>query len=228
MRLKFGLRAVCTSKNNSYTRVLVIFVDPKNKKTITLTKNTHSGIYRIHIAKGRVQTTSLHSNGNDAFERYFNFMNMERVNNFPIRRFFDHKGTDGWMSNFFESPIEIDGRVFPTVEHYYQAMKFKDSALFERVLQQPNAWLAKDLASSATPIDWTIDKKVEVMRKGLFAKFYQHSSLRKKLIETGDDILIEASPLDSFWGEGRYGLGGNMMGLLLMEVRTSLTEASVA
>ena len=38
--------------------------------------------------------------------------------------------------------------------------------------------------------------------------------------------LIEANPDDYFWGEGKDGTGKNMMGKLLMKVRTNLKKQS--
>ena len=39
---------------------------------------------------------------------------------------FFYEDTDelGFCSNYYKSPIEIDGKVWPTTEHYFQAMKF--------------------------------------------------------------------------------------------------------
>ncbi len=44
------------------------------------------------------------------------------------------------------------------------------------------------------------------------AKFKQHSDLREKLLQTGEAILVEQSPTDSFWGCGADGKGLNLLG----------------
>ena len=49
-------------------------------------------------------------------------------------------------------------------------------------------------------------------------------SLKELLINTGDAFLIEASPVDSYWGEGKYGTGKNRLGILLMKLRDELKE----
>lgn len=67
--------------------------------------------------------------------------------------------------------------------------------------------------------DWD-DIKISVMKKGLLAKFSQNLYLRKRLLETGDLNLAENSPSDLFWGVK----GENMLGKLLMEVRTILRD----
>lgn len=38
--------------------------------------------------------------------------------------FYEPAGTYGAFSNFFETPITIDGLIYPTVEHYFQTQKF--------------------------------------------------------------------------------------------------------
>ena len=43
-------------------------------------------------------------------------------------------------------------------------------------------------------------KKVEVMRKGLLAKFGQNFYLKLALLQTGHAYLIEDSLTDMFWG----------------------------
>ena len=43
---------------------------------------------------------------------------------------------------------------------------------------------------------------------------YQHPYVKKKLIETGNYILVEDSPTDSFWGCGPNRDGTNMLGVL--------------
>ena len=81
--------------------------------------------------------------------------------------------------------------------------------------------------------DWNIIKD-NVMRKAIWAKFTQHQQLRTLLINTGDAYITENSPVDSYWGFGRSEtgprakLGGNsngmnMLGKIIMEVRTFLT-----
>lgn len=67
--------------------------------------------------------------------------------------------------------------------------------------------------------DWD-EIKVEVMEEGLMAKFTQNPRLRELLLSTGDRELIEDSPRDNFWGNARN--GQNMLGKLLMKIRTEL------
>ena len=43
---------------------------------------------------------------------------------------------------------------------------------------------------------------IEAMHIGLKAKFDQNSYMRKVLLSTGEDILVEANPNDTSWGAG--------------------------
>jgi len=56
----------------------------------------------------------------------------------------------------------------------------------------------------------------------LFSKFLQHSDLRKQLMDTGNEVLIEDSPVDWYWGCGLDGTGKNVLGQVLMQIRTEL------
>ena len=38
--------------------------------------------------------------------------------------FYRERDDYGFMSNFWPAPVFIDGKSWPTTEHYYQAMKF--------------------------------------------------------------------------------------------------------
>ncbi|KAJ7529805.1 hypothetical protein O6H91_15G066300 [Diphasiastrum complanatum] len=64
--------------------------------------------------------------------------------------------------------------------------------------------------------------KLTVMYEALLAKFSSYDYLRKLLLSTIGQVLIEASPHDYFWGCGRDGTGFNHLGKLLMKVRNEL------
>jgi ribA/ribD-fused uncharacterized protein len=70
-------------------------------------------------------------------------------------------------------------------------------------------------ANSALVVsNWDIQKK-RTMFRGLMYKFKQHKELRDKLVATGDAVLIENSPVDSFWGCGADGKGQNFLGQMV-------------
>ena len=45
----------------------------------------------------------------------------------------------GFLSNFSKHPVTIDGKRWPTTEHYYQAMKFTDELHQEQVRKAAGA-----------------------------------------------------------------------------------------
>ena len=53
-------------------------------------------------------------------------------------------------------------------------------------------------------------------------KFITHPEIREILLMTGDEILIENSPTDYFWGCGADRTGENHLGRILMSVRAEI------
>ena len=129
------------------------------------------------------------------------------------------------FSNAFAVPLVLDGRVWPTVEHYFQAMKFPTNPEYqEEIRVAKNPAKAKALGRKGSPIrdDWDT-YRIDVMETAIREKFSnRHPDLRRKLIDTGNAILKEASPMDNFWGIGRTKKGKNKLGLILMKVREEL------
>jgi ribA/ribD-fused uncharacterized protein len=132
-------------------------------------------------------------------------------------------GGYGFLSNFWRAHILIDGKDYPTSEHYYQAMKSLDPEEQEmiRILSAPKE--AKFAGYHMTlREDWE-EIKEEIMLKALRAKFTQYPNLRQKLLDTGTAILHEDSPWDKYWGFAK-GKGKDRLGVLLMQVRDEIRE----
>lgn len=129
------------------------------------------------------------------------------------------------FTNFYEHPVHIDGKNWPTTEHYFQAMKFSDIKEQEhiRTLRTPREVF--DYARKAKiPTDWHRTTKFQVMLKSLRAKF-QDFGLKRLLLNTGEKILVEnAGAKDAFWGAGADGKGENHLGRLLMLVRYEISK----
>lgn len=143
--------------------------------------------------------------------------------NEPIK-FYSTGDEYGEFSNFASFPIRIGKRVWPTSEHYFQAMKFQSKADQEEIRQANSPMLAAKMGRDRKRTlrrDWE-SAKVNVMREALLAKFTQHEDLRQLLLNTGDAKIIEHTANDDYWGDGGDGLGKNMLGRLLSELRTTL------
>jgi N-glycosidase YbiA len=137
--------------------------------------------------------------------------------------FYGSSGLYAGLSNFYPAPIRIGGRVYPTVEHYFQSRKSRSRAKQEQIRGASTPAIAKHLGRDCTlREDWE-KIKVGVMRRALRAKFRQHSELRALLLSTGDRPLHEDAPFDRVWGY-LGGEGQDLLGKLLMELRTELRE----
>lgn len=127
-----------------------------------------------------------------------------------------------FLSNFYPSTVcDADGITYPTVEHYFQAMKTVYLPERQKIAAAPTPGKAKRMGRRVfLRSDWNAIK-VEVMRQGLKQKF-SDANLRKKLLATGDSELIEGNWWhDTFWGMCN-GVGENHLGKLLMEIREEL------
>ena len=73
--------------------------------------------------------------------------------------------------------------------------------------------------------DWEA-VKVQIMKEALFYKFTQHPKLRKEILLTGNSLIVEHTNNDYYWGDGSDGSGQNVLGKLLMELRSELQAIS--
>lgn len=135
----------------------------------------------------------------------------------------------GYLSNFSPHPIYIDGLTWPTVEHYYQAQKFVTSQCEEIIplihrapTPQEAAALGRDPCRILRP-DWE-QTKYNIMRQAVLTKFITHKDIQALLIATCDEIIVEDSPRDYYWGCGADKTGQNQLGKILMSVRLEISQ----
>jgi ribA/ribD-fused uncharacterized protein len=124
--------------------------------------------------------------------------------------------------------FELDGAQWPSVEHYYQAMKFEDEAHRNKIRECASAAEAAKLGKSRRAKrrkDWKKTSTV-VMTRGTYIKCKTHPEIAEQLLSTGELRIAELSGYDYFWGSGRDMRGKNNFGKVLMAVRDKLkTEA---
>ena len=147
-----------------------------------------------------------------------------------VIRFYKTNDAYGCFSNFTPYPIEIDGKLWPTSEHYFQAQKFAGTPHEEAIRQANSPMIAARMGrdrSKGLRADWE-SVKDEIMLKAVRAKFGQHKELAEILLRTGDAMIIEHTENDSYWGDGGHGRGKNMLGQILMRVRDELREKRAA
>ena len=144
----------------------------------------------------------------------------------PVRFFSKLPNEYRGFSNFAPAPVVINGKRYPTVEHFFQSSKFPANLEWQEAIRvSPTPAKAKQLGTEKDGekrADWDAQKEA-IMLTGLRAKFQQNAGLLEQLKGTEPRPLIEAST-DAYWGEGRTGKGKNRMGKLLEQVRTELKE----
>ena len=131
-------------------------------------------------------------------------------------------GEYAFLSNFYEAPFEKGGIVYPTNEHFFQAMKTLDPKERKAIAEASTPGVAKRMGRKVKlRPDWD-QVRLQIMKEGLTLKFVCHKDLAEKLVATGDTYLEEGNWWnDTFWGvcENK---GENNLGILLMEIRKTL------
>ncbi|MBW4489644.1 MAG: NADAR family protein [Trichocoleus desertorum ATA4-8-CV12] len=130
----------------------------------------------------------------------------------------------GCFSNFSAHGFMLDDLYWATSEHYFQAQKFIETPYLEKLRQTKTPKDAANMGRDRSlPLrsDWE-QVKDDVMRKAVLQKFMAHADIREILLATGDEVLVENSPVDYYWGCGKDGSGKNKLGQILMEIRGSL------
>ncbi len=132
------------------------------------------------------------------------------------------------FDNFSAFSFIYDGIRFHTVEHAYQAYKFKNTApeIFNEIVNCFSSDEARRIAhrnEDKVVANWD-DIKLDFMEKFLRTKLEQNLFVKKKLLETKDYLICEDSPIDSFWGIGEDKRGRNELGKIWMKLRAELQE----
>jgi ribA/ribD-fused uncharacterized protein len=139
------------------------------------------------------------------------------------------------LSQWWPAKFIVDDIIYLTAEHYLMAEKarlFSDEEILSKILTAPSPGEAKNLGRMVKGFRedvWDVCR-FEFTVNGNAAKFRQNESLQEFLLETGDKIIVEASPVDTVWGIGLaendprainpgQWKGLNLLGFALMEVR---------
>ena len=134
------------------------------------------------------------------------------------------------MSNFGEGTVDYGGLIYPTNEHFYQAMKTTERSERLRMSELPSPGQAKrEGRKLKIRSDWE-QVKDNVMMFGLRSKF-SNPKLREKLEATKGRLLIEGNS----WHDREWGVcdgtcktphpvaeGRNKLGIMLMHQRDGI------
>ena len=142
------------------------------------------------------------------------------------------------LSNHHISPQKMNNIQFNCNEQFYmyeKAKVFNDSETAAQILKEKDPVLQKKLGSNIAKFDRKVwkTKCLDIMERGLKAKFDQNPVIKNFLINTNATMLLEANPKDPYWGIGLstydrrtwtknswVGKATNHMGRLLSELRT--------
>lgn len=130
------------------------------------------------------------------------------------------------LGSYSKHSFILDGHEWPSVEHYFQANKFHDEAIRERIRNAPHPAKARRLGRSRLRKirgDWR-KVKTTIMTRAVYTKCRTHPAVADQLLKTGSTTIVENSQYDYFWGHGRDGRGENHYGVVLMNVRAKLLE----
>lgn len=140
------------------------------------------------------------------------------------------RGDYDFLSNFYPSAVEMDGAIYPTVEHAFQAAKTHDP---DQRLTFQNAKTPSGAKQMGRKIkrraDW-FDVSLVIMESLVRQKFTKYSDLRSKLLSTSDIQLIEGNTWrDKFYGavwdsKKSEWVGENHLGQILMKIRSELHD----
>ena len=93
-------------------------------------------------------------------------------------------GEYAFLSNFYEAPVEKGGIIYPTNEHFFQAMKTLDNEKRKEIAAASTPGQAKRMGRTVKlRPDWE-QSKYQIMKEGLTLKFFTHKDLAEKLLAT--------------------------------------------
>lgn len=141
--------------------------------------------------------------------KFWRIRDRENNRNFPYWQF----------SNFALFPFDVDGVHYKTSEHYYQSKKATNPYDFKIIIEAGRPKEAAEIGRRIVLVkDWE-EIKDGIMMDALRYKFNAHKELIELLLETGNEEIVEDSPMDYYWGCGKDGTGKSMLGNLLMKLR---------
>jgi len=111
------------------------------------------------------------------------------------------------LSQWYPASFRIDGVLYKTAEHYMMAKKallFGAEETAKQIVDCDHPGEAKHLGRTVPNFDESVWKRnrSDIVVAGNVAKFSQSKELNEYLRQTGERVLVEASPVDRIWGIG--------------------------
>lgn len=139
----------------------------------------------------------------------------------------EFQGEYRWLSNFWIAPYVVGPYTLQSVEHGFQAAKAYNKYDAYLIATASTPGQAKKLGRTVkVREDWD-EIRIKVMYNHVTEKFRQNKDLAQKLLDTGDQELIEGNYWgDRFWGVCK-GEGDNWLGRILMQVRKEIRTKGI-
>lgn len=142
----------------------------------------------------------------------------------PLEKFYIY------FSPYTSHAIELNGVIYPTVEHAYQCQRYTDQKIIDEIISARSPVKAWQISCQYKHIQIPEFKedtyKLEIMKKLMRLKMEQHEEVRKALIDSKDlnivKHIVTYPPGDGFWDDGEDGNGLNHIGKMWMEMREEL------
>ncbi len=139
-------------------------------------------------------------------------------------KFYKEYGELGYLATYSAYGFIEKGIYYQTSEHYYQSKKFAEKFVINKILLAPTPRIASEIGRNRKyklRKNWCLIKN-DVMYNAVFYKFFQNEELRKKLLATGNQEIIEETVKESYWGCGPNKDGKNNYGKILELVRENI------
>lgn len=130
-----------------------------------------------------------------------------------------------FLSNFYRCPVTYEGLTYQNTEAAFQAAKCigENIGLRNEFVNLSGGEAKRKGRHVPLRADWE-NVKLNVMLAIVTAKFKQNPDLAKKLLATDNLELVEDNTWnDTYWGRCQ-GVGKNMLGTILMQVRYELQK----
>lgn len=128
-----------------------------------------------------------------------------------------------FLSNFFCTPVYYNGQLYQNSEAAFQAQKTFDPSEREKFSTMSPGKAKRYGGGVILRDDWEYVKN-DIMFDVVLSKFVTNPVLKKMLLDTGNEELVEGNTWnDTYWGVCN-GEGQNRLGKILMKVRSLLKE----
>ena len=122
-----------------------------------------------------------------------------------------------YFSPYTSHAVEIDGMVYPTVEHAYQCQRYTDKKIINEIIEATSPVKAWEVSTKYKHLQIPEFKKeqykLKIMKKLMKLKAKQHEEVKKALIDYGTSIGILAAqcvsePMTQFVLNSKHRTGG--------------------